>query len=323
MNYQVVRTNLSPYQHPDFMQMEKQLLEELPGLEYRTLEDFRGQQEVLLITNTHTRLSSLPKALLDQTRLIVHPNSGYDNFNATSEQAIWEQIPLVIGHTIRAQAVAEYSLACLFEAVQELPQHLSWNKERRWNRTLMQDLSVLVFGYGHIGKIVAHTLKALGMKITIVDPYIEACPFPCCKTWQELEVDSFQVVISCMGLNHSSRKLFNQAFFARAHPELIFINGARGALVDEQALKDFLLAHPEAFAFLDVFEHEPFGEEWHHFPQVWKTSHIAGVHKNLDQGILKFEYAVLKDFLEMGQHEFALKYQKELLQNKRIKGELI
>ena len=117
--------------------------------------------------------------------------------------------------------------------------------------------------------------------------------------------------------------MFNDVFFNKAHPELIFINGARGKLVDEKALKEFLLAHSKAQAFLDVFEKEPFEDSWINFPQVWKTSHIAGVHGELDAGIIDFEEKALKDFVSFDEASFKTKYQRELLQNKRIQGELI
>jgi phosphoglycerate dehydrogenase-like enzyme len=117
--------------------------------------------------------------------------------------------------------------------------------------------------------------------------------------------------------------MFNEKFFNRAHPELIFINGARGKLVEERALREFLLSHPKAQAFLDVFEHEPFNESWHHFPQVWKTSHIAGVYSGLDEGVVQFEEKTLKDFIFLEEIDFFKKYSKELLQNKWVNGELI
>ncbi|HXH76319.1 MAG TPA: NAD(P)-dependent oxidoreductase [Bacteriovoracaceae bacterium] len=316
-SFQVTRAHLSPYQHPDFMLRESALLESLPGIEYRPMDNLHGEKEIILITNTHTRLKELSPALLKRTRMILHPNSGYDHF--AEDHSLWKNIPTIIGHKIRAQAVAEYSLGCLFEGLLEIPQHIAWSKDRKWDRKLMQGLPVCVFGFGHIGKSVASTLKQLGMSVVMVDPFVEGCA----SSWKGFNLGKMQVVISCMSLNSTSRKLFNQDFFNNAHPELLFINGARGGLVDEKALREFLLTHPKAFAFLDVFEKEPFTDEWLGFPQVWKTSHISGVHQNLDQGILDFEFEVLNDYLNIPETDFSIKYQRELLQNKWIKGELI
>jgi D-3-phosphoglycerate dehydrogenase len=319
-SFQVIRTHTSPYQSKNFHQLEAKLIHQIEGLRYGSLLEADLQAPLILITNTHTQLKSLPPEILKQTKLIVHPNSGYDHF--AHEQDLWAPIPLVIGHEIRAQAVAEFSLAALFQGISELPQHLSWNHERRWDRRLIKDLPVMVVGYGHIGKIVADTIAALGAKVTVIDPY-EKSPFPTFKSMNEKVMEESEVVIACCGLNRLSHHLFNEKFFSRAHPRLLFINGARGKLVDEKALRNFLMKNPAAFAFLDVFEEEPFSEEWHHFPQVWKTSHIAGVHAKLDQGILDFEGKVLRDFMQLNENEFQQKYHHELLQNKWKEGVLL
>lgn len=318
--YQVVRTHISPYQHQDFLGEEKAIVEKFSSLEYRSPENI-SDLDVILLTNTHTKLQELSPKLLKQTRLIIHPNSGYDHFSRDID--LWRNIPVVIGHTIRAQAVAEYSLGAMFEGLMNLPQHLVWSKDRKWDRTLLKETSVWIFGYGHIGKIIYNTLTALGLKVTVVDPFVENSPVKALKSFRDGNLREAKVVICACSLNDTSTHMFNEGFFKEASPDLLFINGARGKLVEEKALKDFLLTHPDAFAFLDVFNTEPFGEEWHGFPQVWKTSHIAGVEKDLDQKILRFEAEVLKSYLELEAEDFFRKYRSELLQNKWIKGVLV
>jgi D-3-phosphoglycerate dehydrogenase len=176
-NYQVARTNLSPYQNSNFISQEKAMIESFPQLHYMSVENL-GHKDTILITNTHTQLKHLSPEVLNKTKLIIHPNSGYDHFH--NERELWENIPIVIGHTIRAQAVAEYNLSAVFEGLCKLPNHESWDSERKWERTLLKDTSVWIFGYGHIGKIIAETLHALGMDITIVDPFIESFTGPNC-----------------------------------------------------------------------------------------------------------------------------------------------
>jgi D-3-phosphoglycerate dehydrogenase len=117
--------------------------------------------------------------------------------------------------------------------------------------------------------------------------------------------------------------MLNYRFFENVHPELILINPARGKLIEENALKDFLPGHPKAYAFLDTFENEPFGPEWQHVPQVWKTSHIAGVDSRLDDKIIDFEVRVLNDWLTIGKRGFVKKYMSEILQYKYKDGVLI
>ncbi len=318
--YQVVRTHLSPYQNKNFFHQEKAMVDALSGLEYRSVDNL-SQREVILITNTHTQLKELPRPLIEKTKLIIHPNSGYDHF--CHEHDLWKTIPLVIGHTIRAQAVAEYSLRVLFEGMIELPQHLHWNIQRTWDRPLLKNLPIWIFGYGHVGKIIADTLAFLGVDVTIVDPFIENCPHRWFRSWEEGNLKGARVIIAACSLNPTSYHLFGENFFSSLGEAVLFINGSRGKLVDENSLRIYLNDHPHSFAFLDVFEKEPFGEEWHGFPQVWKTSHIAGVEKDLDSKILEFEQMVLINFLESTPEKFFKIHFKELLQNKWIKGVLI
>ena len=315
--YQVIRTGLSPYQSQDFLAQEEALVSHFPTLTYRSLKDFKADQDSILITNTHTRLRSLPAKLLEISKLIIHPNSGYDHFEADYD--FLKNTPLVVGHIIRAQAVAEYSLGALFEGLLELPQHLTWHETRTWKRSLLKGTNVWVFGHGHIGKIIADTLVTLGMIVTIVDPYKPGC----LKHWNQGSLKKARVIISAMGLNQITKHIFSADFFSNLSDEVLFINGARGSLVDEISLKSYLKSNPKSFAFLDVFENEPFGNEWFGFPQVWKTSHIAGVEKDLDQKILDFERMVLTDYLTVPHAGFLKKYEQELLQNKWIKGVLV
>lgn len=314
-SFQVIRTHLSPYHSANFEQIEQNRLESIPGISVEQLNKADISKATVLITNTHSKLKDLPQRLLQNTKLILHSNSGYDHF--AQEVDLWNHIPLVVGHEIRAQAVAEYTIRTLLEGLVALPQHLAWNKSRTWERQLVKDQEIWVFGYGHIGRIVVNTLRALGARVIVIDPFVAEVAATKGGHSQA------KIVIACCSLNSSSRHMFNEAFFKIAHPELIFINGARGNLVDEKALREFLLTHPKAFAFLDVFENEPFNESWHHFPQVWKTSHIAGVYSGLDEGIIQFEENALKDFVNMDESSFLMKYSKELLQNKWVNGEII
>jgi phosphoglycerate dehydrogenase-like enzyme len=316
----VLRTNISPYQAKDFPFKEKTSLEEIPGVKYLTQVTATAQPKIL-ITNTHTNLAEFYAEILESSELIIHPNSGYDHF--MEDMHLWKDIPVVLGNEIRAQGVAEYALRCLFEGTMEFPQHLEWNKERKWDRPIIRELPVWIFGFGHVGKILAKTLSALGAQVTIVDPYIEECPYRWVKTWQEGKLSEAKVIILAMGLNKTSQRMLDYRFFENAHPELLLINPARGKLIEENALKDFLPAHPKAFAFLDTFEKEPFGTEWHHVPQVWKTSHIAGVDKKLDDRIIGFEVRVIKDWLSLGKAAFLKKYKSAILQNKMKDGILI
>jgi D-3-phosphoglycerate dehydrogenase len=313
-SYGVFRTHLSPYQSQNFTELERNTLEKIPGLSYGNIDE----EDLILITNTHTEIGQLDPQILKRTRLIVHPNSGYDHFE--KDYRLWSEIPVIVGHTIRAQAVAEYTLGCLIQGSSEMPQHLVWDKNRNWDRKLISEMEIWVYGLGHIGQIVTRILKSLGAKVVTIDPFKADADL---KHWRSGHRRNAHAHLLTASLNHTSKHLLNFDFFQDVRGDAIIVNGARGGLIDGNSLKDFLLTNPRALAFLDVFEKEPFHGEWMNVPNVWKTSHIAGVSRHLDQKVIEFETMVLQDFTHLFKTDFMAKYKNECLQNKFFDGVLI
>lgn len=313
-SFQLIRLNVSSYQSPEFIEREKETLQS-PELRYCRSQDDLDSSPLILLTNTHTRLSEI-KNLLTRTKLIIHPNSGYDNLS--QDYSLIQNIPTIIGHEIRAHAVADWILSCFFEASVKRPKTQNWDPSRQWNRTLLKGKEVVLFGYGHIGKIVTASLKALGVIVHVVDPYIDGF----IKDYRELPKKSYHALILCCGLNEKNKQFFNKELFNHLSSNLIF-NSARGGLINEKDLKDYLTQTPEAQAYLDVFSKEPYQDEWNHFPQVIRSSHIAGVYADLDQEIINFEHRVLKDYLQLDEENFTEKYFFQLLSSKIKEGVII
>lgn len=310
--YSIIRTHLSPYQLSGFKDLERSTLESL-GVSYLdSVDQIKDDSPLIVITNTHTKFEELPEIIKKQAALIVHPNSGYENFESSSEL---RNIPVVVGNEIRAQAVAEYALSCFVDFWTKRPVHPEWDKTRLYPRTLMNSTSALIIGYGYIGKILTMMLSGLGVKVTTVDPRTSAD----LKSIENLNTQ-FDSVFLAASLNKKSLNLVNKNFLEKFNPKVL-INPSRGGFVNEKDLIDHL-NNSQMSAYLDVFEKEPLPQGSLSHPRLFKTSHIAGVHDHLDQGIIDFEYKVIKDFLALSEKEFMLKYQEALLSNKWFQGEL-
>lgn len=114
-------------------------------------------------------------------------------------------------------------------------------------------------GFGSISRKVAQRLKAFGCSIMAYDPFISQ------DIGDKYGVDMVQIdeilskcdVISThMPLNGNTANFFNWDVFVRMKKKPIFINCARGGVVDEQALLDALDAGLISAAGLDVLESE-------------------------------------------------------------------
>lgn len=87
------------------------------------------------------------------------------------------------------------------------------------------------------------------------------------------------IIICLLPLTPATENRLNQDFFQALKPGAIFINVARGAIVDETALITALDNGPLAAACLDVFRQEPLPGDnplWQH-PAILITPHISAV----------------------------------------------
>jgi D-3-phosphoglycerate dehydrogenase len=276
INKTIQRLVLSPYHQEGFEEREQQMFTRLGFTPVKEA----GQ---VLISNTLFDFSKADPTLFENVELIIHPNSGYDNFPVEFVQTA--DFPIVVGNPIRAEGVAEYSLASLFQNFASIPYHQEWQPGRHWNRPLLSELKILIVGAGHIGKIIEQSLRALGTRPDVFDPD---------KGRNDLEGQYDAVLMAC-SLNPTSFHFVDQDFLQR-HMKTsgCLINGARGKLVDQKALLAFASSHPEFHAWLDVFEKEPEGlRDFSKASNITTTSHIAGVSQGLDDLMIDFEEKIL------------------------------
>ena len=296
----IFRCDTSPYQDPNFSLKEKQELESIGCTYLESNSDANA-----LITNTNTEILNLDTKGVE---LIIHPNSGYDNYPLDFIQNA--DFPIVIGSEIRANAVTEYILYCLLERFSTIPFQKSW--DRSWKgRSLLRDQQVLLVGQGKIGTLVKNSISPLVDKIWTVDPFLNETfntPF-------EVPLHQCSVVILACGLNETSGHLIDSQVFKSLPVNTTIINAARGKLINQSDLLTFLRANPESHAYLDVFEKEPTPLEELNLANLSLTSHIAGVFDNLDDTIIKFEKRVISEF-KNDRINFEKKYHDSILKNR-------
>lgn len=283
------RLSVSKYHKPSFQQKEKDVLYGIQGM---TL----SASNVILITNSNTNLEELDQELLKKTVLLVHPNSGHDNIS--SQFIKKSHFPIIIGNTIRANAVSEYILSCVFKFFCSLPSSNIWEDGRLFDRKLLKDSKILIIGYGHIGKIVHASLSHLTTTVDVLDPHKAARNMIIHSHLDELNLGDYDVIIMACSLNETTKHMIDESLLSKLKKNVLIINAARGKLINECDLVSFLKMNPGSFAFLDVFENEPYRQPKDFWPKnCFKTSHIAGVYKNLDEEIINFEKSVINLFI--------------------------
>lgn len=298
----IKRTSTSPYFTAAFNSQEQEAL--YPYAEMHASDSVEPTN--ILITNTHTNFDALSDEQMRVLELVIHPNSGYDNIPVDFIKG--SIAPIIIGSTIRAQAVAQYILSAIFNHFSQIPSTNTWDANRKWPRRLLSEMKVTLIGFGHIGKILNTILAPIVKSLNVYDPY---------ENLNKLDHKDSDIVILACGLNSKSRHMIDKNFLNVINDHALIVNAARGELIKTSDLINYLSANDEAFAVLDVFEKEPNDfREFKSLKNVKLTSHIAGVFKNIDQHTIDFEVNVMRDFLSLTDFDFKNKYQKMILQNR-------
>ncbi len=196
-----------------------------------------------------------------------------------------------VGNTpgVLTDATADTAVMLLMAAARRLAESAADAKEGRWLTWeplgwLGQDLAgrtVGIVGMGRIGFAVAKRLHhGWGMRVL----YTEQVPRPEAETHlgaKRVELDGLlaesDFVSAHVDLNPSTKGMFGAAQFKRMKRTAVFVNTARGPLVDQPALAEALRAGTIFAAGLDVTDPEPLpaGHELYGLPNCIIVPHIA------------------------------------------------
>lgn len=183
-----------------------------------------------------------------------------------------------------AVAVAEQALASMLLLYRNLAQLDTAMHQNRWPRHVGHELSgktVGLVGFGAIAQALARLLSGFGVRILACRR--QSAPSPAAEALGVTMTDLHTVlresdVVSLhLPASADNRNLFNAQAFAAMKPGAIFINTARGGLVDSQALLDAVQRGHLAGAAVDVYQTEPPlpSDPLLHDPRILCTPHSA------------------------------------------------
>lgn len=212
-------------------------------------------------------------------RWIHVPGAGCEEF--LIPELVATDVILTAGRIIQGPSVADHALALLLALTRNLAYVLRGiaNPPRPIE---LRGKGALVVGLGGIGLLVAERLRAFGMRVIGVDP--EVVPMlqavdrvdPPERLYEAL--GAADIVVVTAPLTPATRRRFSAHEFAAMLPHAIFINVARGRIVDTEALTDALRCGRIRAAGLDVTDPEPLPDDHplRSMSNVVITPHIAG-----------------------------------------------
>jgi phosphoglycerate dehydrogenase-like enzyme len=209
---------------------------------------------------------------------------GVDVVAATQLGVLVARVPGDAGGN--ADSVAELAVLHLLALARRLDESRTALRERRWpdrpvGRSLL-DATILIVGLGAIGAALARRLAPFGSRLLGVrarpglggPPELELVTGPDQLPALLAQADA---VICCALLHEGNEGLFGPAEFAAMKPGALFVNVARGGLVDEAALLSALESGQLGGAGLDVFGREPADPDAPllRHPRVLATPHVG------------------------------------------------
>ncbi|HXE61445.1 MAG TPA: phosphoglycerate dehydrogenase [Gemmatimonadaceae bacterium] len=233
-----------------------------PGLSGDRLAGAMENVDAVLVRSA-TKITRDALARADRLSVIGRAGVGVDTIDvdAATERGI-AVLTAPSGNTISA---AELTFALLLALVRRVAAADRSMKAGAWDRksftgTELYGKTLGLVGAGRIGSEVARRARAFGMRVVAFDPYLSV------ERAAELEMELApldQVVARAdaitvhVPLTDATRGLIDTAMLARAKPQAVIVNCARGGIIDEAALIDALRERRVAGAALDVYEQEP------------------------------------------------------------------
>ena len=146
-----------------------------------------------------------------------------------------------------ANAVAEYVLSAIFALLEK-------------QTTTLSGQTAAIIGCGRIGCRVLDKLNTMGVDCVINDPPLKTKTgdrrYLTMDVVLSADIITVHVPLTRNGA-YPTYHLVDEEFLARIKPNAILINTARGAVVDDEALKVALRKKDKPAVVLDVWNHEP------------------------------------------------------------------
>ncbi|AVA37754.1 MAG: 3-phosphoglycerate dehydrogenase [Burkholderiaceae bacterium] len=216
-------------------------------------------------------------------KVISKHGSGIDVIDqkAAAERGI--AVKAAVG--ANAAAVAEHAWALILACAKSVPHLNGRTREGYWDKSIHKSIELNgrtlgIVGLGEIGRRVAVTGVALGMRVIAFDPYANAVPdgVELVNDLHDIYRNADVVSLHCP-LTESNRGMLNRETLGLFKNGAILINTARGGLIDEPALADALTNGKLYASGLDSFAIEPMTvpHPFRQIPNAILTPHIGGV----------------------------------------------
>lgn len=191
--------------------------------------------------------------------------TGYNNIDISATEK--SGITVCNAPDYSTEAVAQHTFSFILQLTDRVGEYNNLVLEGDWIKSStfsyfpiptmeLCGKTIGIIGYGAIGRRVADIAKAFNMKVLVYNRSKIADNTVSQVDFDELLKNSDIVTLHCP-LNAQSEGLMDKSAFSKMKKGSFFINTARGAIVDEVALRDALESGHLGGAGIDVLNTEP------------------------------------------------------------------
>ncbi|MEJ2689984.1 MAG: phosphoglycerate dehydrogenase [Deltaproteobacteria bacterium] len=220
-----------------------------------------------LVIRSATKVTAEIVDAADKLKVVGRAGIGLDNVDIPA--ASKRGIVVMNAPDGNATTAAEHAIAMMMALTRNIPQATSSMKDGKWEKKRFMGREVTgktlgIIGIGRIGGIVADRAKGLHMKVIAFDPHMPK------DLVDKLGVELVSLEELCKRADYISvhvpftketKNMVSANEFGLMKKEAMFIDCARGGVVDEEALFQALSTGRIAGGALDVFAVEPTTKE--------------------------------------------------------------
>ena len=217
------------------------------------------------------RLRLLATATTGQDHICESVKSTVNLISLRGEVSFLQSIP----------ATAEFTITLMMSSLKKLKNiflsDTSYLSRDSFISSNMAGKNVLIVGLGRVGSQVASYATALGAKVFYIDHHVENSEY--IKVDWNADLAFIDILTIHLSHNSSSSKVIDKKFLSRMPNLRVFVNTARGEVVNEKDLLEFINENPACDFVLDVVSNEQKGESFLRKSEcnnLTITPHVAG-----------------------------------------------
>jgi phosphoglycerate dehydrogenase-like enzyme len=266
---------------------------EFPQLEVVHLSDYKRVDDEIVDAEIVIAWSIRPEQVVAAKRLRwIHSPAAAVHLLMFPE-LVNSDIVLTNAREVHGPVVAEHVIALIFALAKKIPDSVRLQEKHVWGQQILWDelprvrevagATVGLVGLGSIGRAVAKSAKALGMRVIGVREHPEKGSEGADAVFAPAQIDEVfrqaDYIVLAAPVTAGTKAIANAERLALMKPDACLINVGRGQLVDELAVAAALREKRIGGAALDVFPKEPLAADsplWD-VPSLLITPHTAAL----------------------------------------------